>query len=147
MSTTPRHIWRGQAGSAAVEFTFLVIGMLLPFTWVVATLVTIHSAALAVDDAAKQAARAFSLSASPSQAQATANWTVGEIVRSHGLANTEVTAKFVCTPFCLQPGGGVRAEVSAKVGLPWVPISIGLPGAISIEAVHVERIDLYRDTP
>jgi Flp pilus assembly protein TadG len=138
---------RDQSGSAVVEFTFLVVGMLLPFTWVVATLASIHATALAVDDVAKQAARAFSLSSNPSEAMVNARWLASEVTQAHGLASDEVTSNFVCEPTCLQPGGTVTAEVRAEIGLGWVPRSWGLPGVISINALHVERIDFHRNTP
>ncbi len=147
MRRTCGAVVRDQSGSAAVEFTFLVIGMLLPFTWVITTLVSIYSTAIAVDDVAKQAARAFSLSSNPSEAIVNAHWLASEVTKAHGLASAEVTSNFVCEPSCLQPGGTVTAEVRAEVGLGWVPRSWGLPGAISINALHVERIDFYRNTP
>lgn len=134
-------------GSAAVEFTFLIIGMLLPLSWVVATLASVYSATLATEDAAKQSARAFSLSANPGEASAAAQWVVDQVVASHRLSNTSITATFACSTACLQPGGSVTAEVRAEVGLPWVPPQIGLPPAVVVDTIHIEPIDFYRNSP
>jgi hypothetical protein len=140
-------ILQRETGAATVEFVFLTVAMFLPFSWLIASAFSLHSAALALDDAARQGARAFSLAETPAAAEAAGVHLANLVLSEHQLINSESRVRFTCVPSCLQPQSVVRAEVGARVALPWVPPNLGLPAEIGLSASHVEQIDFYRNTP
>jgi hypothetical protein len=138
---------QSEAGAATVEFVFVAIAMFMPFTWLVASAFTLHSAVLAIDDAARQGARAFSLAEGPTEAAAAGNHLANLVLREYRLNNTDSEVEFTCTPGCLHPAGVVRVDVTANVALPWVPPEFGFVSQIQLRAAHVEQIDFFRNTP
>jgi hypothetical protein len=94
-----------------------------------------------VDGAARDAARAASLSRSASRAQAAAIEAAGTTLAEGGVSCRSLEVAVDTSGF--RPGGWVAAEVTCNVGLGDLAL-LRLPGTRSVEARFVAAVDAYR---
>ena len=132
-------------GTATVEFVLVGLMLLVPLTYVLLTALAVQSHAYAVVEAARSGARAYVTAPNGSAARLRAQEAVRLSLADQGLPTGDATVAVACsrTP-CLTPGGTVRVQVSATVGLGWVPDWLGeRRAAIPVTAVHVETVDPF----
>ena len=133
-------------GSAALEF--ITVGMLLtvPLVYLVIVLAQLQAGALAVEGAARNAARAVAMHGE--QALAGATVTTEFALRDAGVAGAEHRLVVDCGGDCAAPGGTVSVTVEALIPLPLVPAVLGLDSslAIPIQATALQPVSLHTVT-
>lgn len=125
---------RGERGSAVVEFVWLSVILLVPFTTLLVAGFDVQRAAFGVSAASKSAARAFVLAPDEATAHARAQAAISVALADHGLEASRV--HIMCRPVdaCLQPGSSVRVRVHVRASL----------ASLNVDATHVERFGAYR---
>lgn len=115
---------RDERGSALVEVTWLGVLLLIPLVYVVLSVFEVQRGAFAVSAAARSAARAFSLAATPAAGEEAARAAVRVALDDQGLAGQPFDLDIACTPQpgqCLAPGATIEVRVRTHVDLPFVP--------------------------
>ena len=126
-----------ERGSASLEF--LTVGMLLlvPIVYLVLALASVQGGALAVEGAARQAARIAVQSGDLSLAESAVDRAVRVTLADYGVDADAASVVIECgSAACDAPGTRVRVSVEARVPLPLVPdvLELGLVGSVPIEA-------------
>jgi hypothetical protein len=133
---------RGDRGEAAVlEVLVLGVGLLVPLLYGVLSVMAVQSASFATTAAAREAARGYVTSASPSEGAVRARSAAALVLADAGLPGSRPTVR--CVGGCLQPGS--RVDVSVRVEVP-LPL---LPGSPTVAVVGRESmpVDQYRESP
>jgi hypothetical protein len=138
----------GQEGSAAVEFVTLGVVLLVPLVYLVLVLAALQGAAFAAEGAARQAAREVVLAASDAAGRAAADGAVRTALADWRIPESASAVGLRCAPDprnCLVPRGTVRVTVRVAVALPLLPraLSLGTPGAVSVEAHAVQHVSMF----
>lgn len=119
-------------GSAAVEFIALATVLLVPVVYLVLTIGSLQSGALAAEGAARQAARIWAASASVTGREAAAARAVDIATRDFGFEPGRVHWTRSCPDSCSAPGSTVTVRVSIDVPLPLIPPVLDLPERATI---------------
>lgn len=139
---------RAERGSMTVEVAFLLVLLVVPLFYLVATLGRAQAGAYAVTAAAREAGRAFVTAAEVESASVRARSAADLVFHAHGFAAGEGTVSLVCPDGgCLDAGGRVVVQASVEVPLPLVPDFMrgAVPGSIGLSAEHVESVDEFRE--
>ena len=131
---------RSDQGSATAELVILTPLLILFLLFVVA-LGRLASARLEVDGAAAQAARAASISQSPSTATAMAQQTASAALSSDHVTCAQLSVDTDTSQFT--PGGSVAVTVTCTVNLGDLT-GLRLPASESISSQATSVIDTYR---
>jgi Flp pilus assembly protein TadG len=124
-----------ETGSASLEFITAGLILLVPLVYLVIAVSTLQGASLAVEGAARQAARVFVQQESAAAAQAAADTAVDFALADYGIDADGAAIDIACAPDpsrCLTRDGRVTVTVSIVVPLPLVPDVIGLRGDASV---------------
>lgn len=143
--TGPAH---SERGSMTVEVAFLLVLLVVPLFYLVATLGRAQAGAYAVTAAAREAGRAFVTAADAESASARAQVAAELVLHAHGFEAGAGTVSLGCPDgSCLTPGGRVVVETTIEVPLPLVPdfMRATVPASIGLSAQHVESVDEYRE--
>jgi len=136
-------------GSASLEFLTAGVLLLVPLVYLVGTLSSLQSAALAVEGAARQAARVYVQQGSMGEAEAAAERAIRVTLADYGLSADRTAADVACKPVpgeCLTRRGFVTITVEAVLPLPLVPALPGLdvsPG-ITMSASATAQVSRFR---
>ena len=131
---------RDERGGATVELTLVTPMLLLLLVFAVA-LGRLVEARARVDGAARDAARAASISRSPAAAVVAAEQTAAATLAGAGASCRQVLTATDTSAF--RPGGWVAVTVTCTADLADVA-ELRLPGVETIHARFVEPIDQYR---
>ncbi|WP_165063662.1 hypothetical protein [Marisediminicola senii] len=124
---------RDERGSASLEFLTTGMVLLLPIVYLVLVASAIQGGALAVEGAARQAARVFVQSEDAAAAQAAAQRAVDVTLADYGLEDAASIVEIECsTGECLARRGSVTVTVRVTVPLPLVPPVLDLGGAVAV---------------
>jgi Flp pilus assembly protein TadG len=126
----------GERGNAIVEFCYLGILFLVPLVYIMLAVFDVQRAMYGVSAAARDAGRAYVLSANVSQAEARARRAAQIAMNDQGLQGYQFQS--VCKGGCLQSGSSVEITVTYVVRFPFVPDAIGGPLA-SFPVSFVQR--------
>lgn len=135
-------------GSASLEFLVAGLLMLVPLVYLILTLGTIQSAALATEGAARQAARVFVQAPSVAVGTAAAQRALDLALADHGLAASETALRITCEPRpqqCHTRRGWVTVAVAVRVPLPLVPpiLDLRVPFAVPVEASATQQVSRF----
>lgn len=133
-----------------VEVAFLLVLLVVPLFYLVATLGRAQAGAYAVSAAAREAGRTFVTAADVESATARAGAAADLVFDAHGFGPGEGTVSVACLDAsCLGPGTLVVVETQIEVPLPLVPDFMrgSVPSSISLSARHVEAVDRFREGP
>lgn len=138
----------GDRGSASLEFLVAGLLMLVPLVYLILTLGTIQSAALATEGAARQAARVFVQAPSTAAGAAAAQRALDLALADHGLEASEAALRITCEPRpaqCHTRRGWVTVEVAVRVPLPLVPpvLDLRVPLAVPVEASATQQVSRF----
>jgi hypothetical protein len=139
--------WSGESGSAVVEFVGLAVLVIMPMSYLVLVMSHIYSATIATQHAAREAARAFSMSDTIDTADWAARTAAQLAFADHGLPLPPDALVLTCEGGCLQPGSTIHASVRWPVTLPWMPDILRAPTTVDVRADQVLVIDAYRGEP
>lgn len=136
----------GERGSASLEF--LTVGMLLlvPLVYLVLALSALQGGTLAVEGAARQAARVAVQTGDRVSAEAAVERTVQVALADYGVDAGEATVTIDCQAAdCAQPGSRIRVSVRARIALPLVPdvLSLDRVGSVPLEASATQTVSRF----
>ena len=140
--------WTDEPGSAALEFVTLGMVLLVPMVYLVLTMAAIQGGALAAEGAARQAARVYVESGTPSEAQAAALRALEVALADHGVESPDADLSISCTPrpdACLTRRGLVTVTVDLTVPLPLVPAALtgDFPLAVPLSATVTQQVSRF----
>ena len=131
----------GEEGSAAVEFVYLAVLLMIPLIYLILMLGRLA--------AVRESGRAFVTAPDDSAAYARAH--AASNVALANLGFTEGTALYVACEAspCLTPGAAVVSEAEVRVPLPLVPTFARgvIPLEVPLRAQGVSRVDRFRSAP
>jgi Flp pilus assembly protein TadG len=136
-----------EAGSAVIEFVFLAVLMLVPIVYLIVALGRIQAGALAVEQGAREAGRAYVTAPDESQATTRARMAAALAYADQGFAAPaadQLSMACSATP-CLSANGRVTVRGSITVALPGVPRFLGkvFPVQVTLTATHVATVDEF----
>src|SRR4051812_30831497 len=102
------------AGSASLEFITAGILLLVPLVYLVVALAALQGGALAVEGAARQAARVFVQSGTEDEGSARIRRAIAFGLGDYGVPVSSASTRVTCTPdphHCLRRGGFVTVTV------------------------------------
>lgn len=136
---------RGDDGNALVEFTYLAVLLMVPLVYVLLTVFQVQRAAFGVTEAARQAGRAYAVSADPATGQAVALQAARLALSDQGISWSGAPEFCGGAGCSLAPGSTVRTRVSYTVTLPFVGSFFGAGrGGIPVSGVHTEVVDRFQ---
>lgn len=115
------------AGTIALEFVVIAMGILVPLLFVALAVMHTTGAAMATSQAARSAARAFSDAATPAQALRFADAAARLTFADHGLTLPPDALRVSCDGECLAPGSRVMVEITWRTSLPLVGTALTVP--------------------
>jgi Flp pilus assembly protein TadG len=139
------------AGSAAIEFIFVGVLMLVPLVYLIVTLGLIQGQALGVEAGARHIARAVTTASDTEGAARRAREVRAAVTEDFGLDPATVELSMSCLPggaACPSAGATVRVTMRARVALPLVPHILGLNrwASIGIEAHAAQHVSQFWGT-
>lgn len=137
-----------ETGSASLEFITAGMLLLLPVVYLVLVMSAVQAGALAVEGAARQAARVFVQAETAAVASAQAERAIQFALADYGLDSADATVAVTCSPDptrCLTRLGTVTIDVGVSVALPLVPpgLTIDTPLAIPLEATATQQVSRF----
>ncbi len=140
------------AGSAAVEFVFAGLVLLVPIVYLIVALGTVQAQAMGAQTGARQLARALATAADAAAASDHAERMVAALAAEYGMDAEQLDVTVTCDPAgegCPSAGATVRVGVLTRVTLPLVPPVLGLDHllAVPIEAQAVQKVSRFAVTP
>ena len=138
-----------ESGSAALEFVTAGLILLLPMVYLVLVMAALQAGALAVEGAARQAARVFVQAETGADAEAAAERAIEFALADYGLESSAATVAISCRPEpsdCLARQGFVTVEVEVSVALPLTPpaLSVDAPLTIPLAATATQQVSRFR---
>src|SRR5688500_1397020 len=132
-------------GSASLVFLTVGIILLVPLVYLVLAMAQIQGGALAVEGAARQAARLAVLAGDEASADAAVDRVVRVALADYGVEASEASVTVDCEADCAEPGTRVHVTVTARVTLPLVPdfLSIGQAASVPIAASATQTVSRF----
>lgn len=135
-------------GSAALEFITTGMILLVPVLYLMLALGALQGGALAVEGAARQAARVFVQAEDGPSANAAALRAVEVALADHGIEASASEIRIGCEPdprACLDRGAFVTVTVRVAVALPLVPsvLDVRAPLSVPLEAAATQRVSRF----
>jgi Flp pilus assembly protein TadG len=129
-----------ECGNAIVEFHFLGLLLLVPLVYILLAVLDVQRASYGVTQAAREAARVYSVSGDEGQAQFAAR------VALDDQRITQAATVDIVGPYA--PGSRVTVTVDTAAALPFIPdaLAAGARAQIPVSARTVVIVDRYRST-
>jgi len=139
---------RTDDGSTSLEFITAGLVLLLPLVYLILTISAIQGGALAVEGAARQAARVYVDAPSPERAQADASAAIEVALADYGIEASRV--RVTCAPDpddCLERRGFVTVTVATSVPLPLVPqvLDLRAPLSVPLESTATQQVSRFSE--
>lgn len=122
-------------GSVSLEFITVGVLLLVPLVYLVLAVASIQGGALAVEGAARQAARVYVQAPSAAEGESRAARAVEFALADYGMRAQDATIGIRCSPnpaACLTRRGIVTVTVGVRAPLPLVPDVLDLHTAASV---------------
>jgi Flp pilus assembly protein TadG len=147
-ASAARSLREDEDGSAAIEFIFVGLLLLVPVVYLVVALGAIQGQSLGAEAGARHAARVFATAEDAEDARARADAVMSAVVREYGMDAEAVEVSVVCAGAddpCPRAGATVAVTVRTRVSLPLVPPVFGLErlASIPIEASSAQRVSRF----
>lgn len=128
------------AGTAAIEFIFATVILLIPLVYIVLSISTVQAGTYATQAIAIDAARLASRY--PDSAENRAEATAILHLDDFGLSEVTHSIVFDCSETCSTPGETVTATVEARVPIPGLPrlFTDSDAGRITVRATHTDVV-------
>ncbi|MFG6401755.1 TadE family protein [Microbacterium sp. P04] len=136
------------AGSAAIEFIFVGLILLVPIVYLVITLGAVQHQALGAESGARYIARAVAASEDAADADLRAQQVMATVVAEYDFDPGASAVEVICTGTtsgCPEAGATVVVTVRTDVALPLVPPILGLDhlARIPVEATAVQKVSRF----
>ena len=137
-----------EVGTASLEFVTAGMILLLPMVYLVLTMSALQAGSLAVEGAARHAARVYVQAPNTRDAEAEAERAIRFALADYGLDPSEASVAISCSPRpadCLRRRGIVTITVEVSVGLPLVPpaLTIGGPVTVPLRSTATEQVSRF----
>jgi Flp pilus assembly protein TadG len=137
-----------ERGSAALEFIMTGVILLVPLVYLILTMAQLQAGALAVEGAARQAARIYVQSATPDTAADDAQLAIEFALADYGVDPATAHVVVTCAPVasdCLTRRGFVTVAIEIAVSLPLAPaaVSVDAPLSIPLEASATQQVSRF----
>lgn len=137
-----------EQGSAALEFIFTGVILLVPIVYLVVVLGLVQGQAMAVESAARHIARAVATAEDAASADARAVRVRDAIIAEYGMDPEAVHVAIECTSGageCPSAGRTLAVRVTSSVPLPLVPPILGLDqlAQIGVEATSLQKVSRF----
>jgi hypothetical protein len=143
----PSRRWATDEGSASLEFITAGVLLLVPMVYLIVALASVQAGALAVEGAARQAARVFVQAHDETSGRAQANTAVEFALDDFGVDDSGATVSVACShpSTCLTRRGYVTVTVTASVPLPLAPpaLTVATPLAVPLTATSTEQVSRF----
>ena len=135
-------------GTASLEFVTAGMILLLPMVYLVLTMAALQAGSLAVEGAARHAARVYVQAPDTRDAEAEAERAIRFALADYGLDPSEASVAISCSPRpadCLRRRAIVTITVEVSVGLPLVPsaLTIGGPLTVPLRSTATEQVSRF----
>lgn len=139
-------------GSAALEFIFGGVILLVPLVYLVIVLGAIQQGMLGVEAAARHTARVIGQADDALDAAEDGDAVLASVIEEYGLDPGSTAVSVTCAPAgveCPSAGATVVVTVTARISLPLVPEVFGLDRAtaIPLEAASAQKISRVWGAP
>lgn len=139
--------WTDDEGSAALEFIFGGLILLVPIVYLVVALGMIQGQTLGAEAGARHVARAIATSEDGADAEARTDAVMATVVEEYGLDPGAVDIAVRCTgsSACPAAGATVVVTVTTSVSLPLVPPALSLDrlASIPVEASAAQKVSRF----
>jgi len=144
--------WTDDRGSSSLEFVTVGLVLMVPLVYLVVAMAAIQGGALAIEGAARQAARVFVLAPDLAQAEASATRALDFALADHGIEPDTASITVTCVPNpanCLDRRSFVTVTVDLEVPLPLVPpvIVAEFPLAVPLSATATQQVSRFAGVP
>lgn len=149
MNRRERMGFRGEQGSAIVEFVFLGVLMMVPLVYLVMSVGRVQAGSYAVTTAAREAGRAFVTAEAGDDAAGRARAAAEIAFADQGFGSSGGLAISCSATPCLSPDARVETTARVTVPLPLIPAFARdvVPLEIPLSASHLSTIDRFRAAP
>lgn len=133
-------------GSASLEFLTVGVLLLVPLVYLVLALAAVQGGALAVEGAARQAARVAVTAPRGGAADAAVERAVTIALADYGIDAGEASVVVRCDRVdCSESGARVSVSVIARVALPLVPdvLALSAIGSVPIESTSTQTVSRF----
>ncbi|MCP2030467.1 Flp pilus assembly protein TadG [Okibacterium sp. HSC-33S16] len=138
---------RDDSGTAALEFITVGLILLVPLVYLVLALASLQAGALAVEGAARQAARVFVQAPNADEAAARASRAIEFGLADYGLdaASASTTVRCTGAANCPSRNATVTVTVRVNVPLPLVPdvLDFSTAASVPIESSATQRVSRF----
>ena len=140
--------WVSERGSASLEFITAGLILLVPLVYLVLAMSALQGGALAVEGAARQAARVYVQAPDEAEGTARARRAVQVGLADYGIPVEAATLRIDCEPSpngCLTRRGTVVVTVRIIVPLPLVPdvLSLRSAAAVPLQASATQTVSRF----
>jgi len=144
----PSRLSTDESGSASLEFVTAGLILLVPMVYLVLVMAAIQAGALAVEGAARQAARVFVQSETVGDAESAAARAIEFALADYGIDSTSASVSIECTPEpaeCLTRRGFVTVAVEVLIPLPLTSpaLTIDAPLAVPLSATATQQVSRF----
>jgi hypothetical protein len=139
----------GEEGSAALEFVTAGLILLVPLVYLILTLATVQAGALAVEGAARQAARVFVQASSAEEAENRAARAIDFGLADYGIPSDAASVTLSCSgsssASCPSRSAVVSVTVRVDVALPLVPDVLDLTrtASVPVQATAQQQVSRF----
>lgn len=133
-------------GSASLEFLTVGILLLVPLVYLVLALAAVQGGALAVEGAARQAARVAVMAPQGAAGDAAVERAVTVALADYGIDAGEASVAVSCDRAdCREAGARVSVSVIARITLPLVPdvLALSAIGSVPIESTATQTVSRF----
>jgi Flp pilus assembly protein TadG len=136
------------SGSAAIEFIFVGLLLLVPIVYLVVALGMIQGQSLGVESGARHIARAVAASDGAASADARAAAILTTVVEEYGIDGERVDVEVTCrdaADACPAAGATIVVTLRTEVALPLVPPVLGLDrmAVVPVEASAAQKVSRF----
>ncbi|TAM68612.1 MAG: hypothetical protein EPN48_11505 [Microbacteriaceae bacterium] len=137
-----------EEGSSSLEFITMGLLLLVPLVYLVLAVASIQGAALAVEGAARQAARVYVQAPGVADADARSARAVDFALADYGLDAGQAQLSVTCAPDpaqCLRRDGTVTVTVQMRATLPLVPSILDLrqTASVPLKAAATQKVSRF----
>lgn len=138
-----------ERGSAAVEFVWLVLLLMVPLVYLLIAVFDVQRAAYGASAASRAAGRAFVLAPDQQTAYARADAAARVALADQDVEWAAADVLVSCAPSpaaCLAPGSTITVAVTVQQPVPLVPDVLGSSGpTVRVSSRHVEPYGTFRE--
>lgn len=140
---------REEAGSASLEFITAGLILLVPLVYLILALSSIQGGALAVEGAARQAARVYVQAPTEAEAEERATRAIEFSLADYGISAESVQLAIECVDetgaSCLSRGSIVTVTVRVVVPLPFMPevLDLATASSVPVQASATQKVSRF----